>query len=257
MAPVVYQAENEWYRDAARLLSDVRDAEALVETYDELLDASKGEVDRRAFAPIRRKLTLRRGRITEDQVGLEERLNEFRSRLRAGRSRVREWDLDAEGFDAIEGGLKKTYGRARKAVAKARDDDSAERLHEWRKRAKYHWYHMRLLRDVWCPVLQARRAEVKRVSGSLGDDRNLLMLRHTLLGNLDEFGRVHALEAFVGLLDRRRIELQATAHRVGACVFAEKPKRLARRFRAYWSAWREDDELLPTDLAEALAPTGR
>ncbi|MFW6163517.1 MAG: CHAD domain-containing protein, partial [Planctomycetota bacterium] len=200
----------------------------------------------------RGQLTRRRQRVTEDEAALGERLEEFGDRLREGRRRAETWELSEEGFDAIGPGLKKTYRRARKAMDVAREDGGAEMLHEWRKRAKYHWYHMRLLRDVWRPVVETRRSQVKAVSSSLGDDHNLAVLRQTIAENPEDFDGIRATQAFLGLIDRRRAALQAVAYRVGACVFAEKPKHLARRFHRYWEAWRGHIEV-PVDEAAELA----
>jgi hypothetical protein len=51
----------------------------------------------------------------------------------------------------------------------------------------------------------------------------------------ETFAHLQALQAFLGLLDRRRGELQARAHPLGRRAFAEKPGALADRFEAYWS----------------------
>ena len=55
-----YQFENVWFRDTAKGLAELRDAEAIIETYDGLLDKFSDQIDRRAFAPMRRTLSLRR-----------------------------------------------------------------------------------------------------------------------------------------------------------------------------------------------------
>jgi CHAD domain-containing protein len=63
-----YQFENVWFRDTAKGLAELRDAQALIETYDSLLDKFNDQVDRRAFASVRRALTLRRNKIIEASV---------------------------------------------------------------------------------------------------------------------------------------------------------------------------------------------
>ncbi len=48
-----YRAENYAFRDAARPLTEVRDAQMLVETFDKLTKALAGEVDAPAIAKVR------------------------------------------------------------------------------------------------------------------------------------------------------------------------------------------------------------
>jgi CHAD domain-containing protein len=44
-----YQFENAWFRDTAKGIAELRDAEAIIETYDSLLDKFSDQVDRRAL----------------------------------------------------------------------------------------------------------------------------------------------------------------------------------------------------------------
>ena len=49
----LYQRENGWFRDTAKGIAGLRDAEAMIETYDSLLDEFSDQVERRAIAPVR------------------------------------------------------------------------------------------------------------------------------------------------------------------------------------------------------------
>ena len=61
-----YDRENAWYRDSARPLSYVRDAQSIIETFDKLLDHFDDQIDRAAFAAVRQQVTDRRKHIAED-----------------------------------------------------------------------------------------------------------------------------------------------------------------------------------------------
>ena len=45
-------------------------------------------------------------------------------------------------------------------------DPSPEHLHDWRKRVKDLWYHLRLLRDAWTDAMKAHRRAVRGSSRS-------------------------------------------------------------------------------------------
>jgi CHAD domain-containing protein len=233
-----YRQENAFFRDAARQLAYVRDAQSIIECFDGLVDHFGDQIDRTTFASIREYLADRRRRIADDQVGLNERLDEFLAKMQEARKRVNDWKVHGNGFSAVEGGLRKTYGRGRKALRNAYDDPSTENFHEWRKRVKYHWYHTRLLRRIWGDMMGVHRNAAKELSDLLGDDHNLAIFRDTLLAESDTFGSETDVRAFIESIDRRRAELQAAAHPLGERLFAEKPNRLAGRFHKYWKTWR-------------------
>ncbi len=244
--PDLYKAENKYFRDAAASLSGIRDAEAALESYDALLKTFEAQVDRRGLAPARRALTLYRKHLAEDVADLDARLDAFGERMHAARRRVSEWRLPADdpdhgkrGFRLLEDGLAKTYKRGRKAMDVAYEDPSAENFHEWRKRAKYLRYHLRLLRPVWPRLLQRTRSEVKTLGDLLGDDHDLSVLEAVLRAAMSDDtdkGRMNVLKA---LMRQRSAQLRTQAHWLGRCVYAEKPKALRKRIGQYWDTARD------------------
>lgn len=244
-----YQAENAAFRDAANQLSYIRDAEALIETYDDLLDAFDGEVERRTFAPVRRRLTERKKRIAKEK-GLDDKLADFRAVMVEARQRAGGWTVNADGVDAIGGGLAKTYRRGEKALARARAEPSAENLHELRKRVKYHRYHANLLRAIWPAVISAHRDQADRMGGLLGDHHNLAVFRPTVLEEEKVLNDEQDSATLADLIERRQAALHGEALTIGLRLFADKPKRLSRRWATYWSVWRDEKAIRRAAMAE-------
>jgi CHAD domain-containing protein len=247
-----YQFENVWFRDTAKGLAALRDSEALIETYDSLLDKFTAQVDRRAFAPVRRALSLRRKQI-EETGDMAQKLKKLRARLDEAAGRVSAWNLKLDEFDGIEGGLVATYRQARNTMVAAYNDPAPENFHEWRKQAKYHDHHVRLLRELWKPVLRSLSNETDEVSELLGDDHNLDVLHRTLLRSPKKYGKKGNIQVLLGLIDRRSAELRMEAQTIGGRIFAEKPKAFGRRFRDYWDVWRFEAELPSKKLSEEPA----
>jgi CHAD domain-containing protein len=229
-----YAFENAFFRDAADELAGLRDAQILLKTYDTVTGAGGKEIDRRHFAPLRWKLVQHCKKVAQDTAAQDERLRKVRSRFREARERIAGWKLKADGFDAVEEGLLETYARGRKAMQLAYQKLDETTFHEWRKRVMYHRYHVRLLRNLWQPLLQPLRHELEALSDLLGDDHDLAVLRAALSGKPDVFGNVKDLGPLLGLIDRRSAELRANIRPLGERVYAEKPKQLGRRFHTYW-----------------------
>jgi hypothetical protein len=245
-----YRFENVWFRDAAKGLAPVRDAEAIIETYDGLLDKFSNQIDRNTFAPMRRALDIRRREILEEGGDLRRKLQKFRGRMTKAIRRVGDWKLKLEEFSAVEAGLVETYRRARKRMAAAYADPTAENFHEWRKYAKYHDYHIRLICELWKPVMDGLLKETDELSDLLGDDHNLDVFHKTLLKSPKKYGKKRDIQVLLGLIDRRSAELRVEAKTIGKRVFAEKPGAFGRRCGSYWNAWRAAAKLPSKKLTE-------
>jgi CHAD domain-containing protein len=250
-----YQAENAWFRDEARRLSRVRDAAALIETFDVLRETFADQADDELLDKVREALVERRGRIADEEIDLQEQVDALVAKLGEAKERVAGWTLSEEGFDAIGPGFKKTYGRGRKALEAAYADPTPENFHELRKRSKYHRYHIRALRRLWRKVLNPYRDAVHDLTDLLGENQDLRVLRETLLAEPETFGDRRDLQALLGLVDRRQAELRAEAEPLGRKVFAEKPKAFTARIGAYWAAWHQAANRSPVLAKPAASPS--
>ena len=222
-----YEMENAHLRDTARSISGLRDAQVLGRTLDDLLDNHEEPLDPEAFAEFR-------GRI--DEAASEEAGNvdlvPVREALVHARERVDTWTLRDTGWDAVAGGLTKTYKRARKRQSATSD----EGLHDWRKRLKYHWYHIRLLHDIWQEQMEAREAAADKITDDMGLYQNLVVLEAEVdKSPLSE----EAARVLRGLIEARKAEKLADARGVADRLLADKPKVLVARWGKLWTAWRE------------------
>lgn len=219
-----YERENACFRDAAQELAGQRDADVMLETLDRLTYLPAGqawEVRKRIQADLERN------------GGDGDRTAAARSAiaiLKEARGRVSTWSLERDSFDALEKGLEKTYRCGRREFEAAVDEPTVESLHEWRKRAKHLWYHHTLLRSLWPPVMEVIGDEAHALSDHLGDDHDLAVLAAWV----EEHGG--AGPEFRAAVDRRRSELQTEAFRLGARVYAEKPKAYTKRLKGLWTA---------------------
>ncbi|MEJ2469991.1 MAG: CHAD domain-containing protein [Desulfuromonadales bacterium] len=235
----VYQHENAWYRDSARALSNIRDAHALIECCEDLLQRFDRTFAPATFAELYQKLILYRDRSAATVANVEERLQVFLDRMKEGRARLKAWPLKEEGFDLLQDGLNKTYGRGRRAMTSAYESTTVAAFHEWRKRVKYHWYHARILENVWPDLMSSYRHTLKQLSDDLGDDHDLAVLQQTLIDDPQSFGTDEMIAAFTALARQRQEELRSHARPLGARIYAETPNRFGKRICRYWEAWRD------------------
>lgn len=230
----LFVVENTWYRDTGRRLSSVRDAVAMIECFDALRPRAEKAIGPEAAERVRKALEERLERIASAEDGLDGRALEVARGLQDALIRVRAWPIHDQGFVTIGPGLERVYRQGRFAMQVALPDPSDFHLHEWRKRVKDHWYHVRLLRNVWPKVMDAYKKEMKLLSDVLGDDHDLAVMAPVLREDPAICGGEEVLARLLDVMVRRRAELQAQARTHGKRIYAEKPKTLVHRFEARW-----------------------
>src|SRR5262249_40684234 len=142
-------AENMCFRDAARPLTEVRDARILIETLDGLVEHFQEHIAGRAFGDVRKALqanlrTVRKRVLAEQNAFsvIGEIVRQVRDRVNGGTNIPNRWS-------SIGQGVEDTYQRAREAFEEVAEDPTAEKLHEWRKQSKYLRYQLAAMRPLW------------------------------------------------------------------------------------------------------------
>lgn len=239
VAPVWDDADaaSDALRDAARLIGPLRDAAVRVATYDALVTHYGAQLDRRALASVRRRFTRRRQDVDADDA--EARLRECRERLASVRDAVDDWTLDADDFDAYADGLRRTWRKARKAMAGAATSHAAEDLHTWRKRCKDHGYHAHLLRSIWPGPMDAHITAASALADCLGEHHDLAVFVAAIDAAPERFGDRAAVDVMRGLVHARQRALLEDALSQGRRLFADKPAALTRAWRVRYRVWCE------------------
>lgn len=247
-----YHRANAACRDAARSLAPFRDAHALAATFDHLVVAATGRDDPGALGPVRSGLVDAAARATERARSGSDGIERALDLLARADARRPSWPLDGSaGWDVVAGGLGKTYGRGRRALQEARAAPSAARFHEWRKRAKYTGYHLRLLHPAAPSVLDGAGAAFSTLADTLGDAHDLAVLAATLRADPSAYGGDEVVGSAAVLADGLRVQLERRALSLGARLYAEPAAAFVARMGRYWDVWhRLGDELEGGDLQE-------
>ncbi len=236
-----FDRENAAFRDAARPLTEVRDAKILVETLDKLAKQFEGQVKKRPLDGVRRALRDYQKEVRRTVLGDGSVVGSVRQSQEEALARVEKWALGGRGWSVLGDGLRRVYRGGRQALAAAEADPSVENLHEWRKQVKYLWHQLEILQPLWGAVLEELADQAHALGDLLGDDHDLAVLRDKLEGEPERFPDRAGVEALVALIDRRRAELQEQAWPLGRRLYGEKPRAFVDRLHSYWRAWRAED----------------
>lgn len=175
----------------------------------------------------------------------------------------------ADGWEALDAGLRRQYERGSAALADMGAEPSVDELHEWRKRVKDVWYHERLLRPLWPAVVGPVEDAAYRLADLLGTDHDLGLLDEALADEAreeeapgkdepradearadeapadtegDGVGGSSPLHALPGeqratlrnAIAVERTEILAEARWLGGRIHADRPQAWAGRHRRWW-----------------------
>jgi CYTH domain-containing protein/CHAD domain-containing protein len=240
-------------RSAARELSSMRDAHALLGTIDALLATRQAHSDPGLRAVREQQATLAAAASASATAGEgAERIRAARSLLVEALDRSQRWHLaDAQG--AVVAGLTATYRRGRRELRHCRRHPDDHTVHEWRKVVKHLWYQLRLLREAAPSVLGPLVDLLDDLADALGDDHDLAVFVEQLDATPERFGEPAAVAHACELARAEQTLLRDGALRAGATIYAERPTAFATRIEAYWSVAVEHGPERPVGSIETLA----
>ncbi len=247
-----YRPANQACRDAARLLSPLRDRHVAVETFDALVAAERRRLPAAGLASVRT------GLVADTATGAtapdpdDPRLVGARRLLDEVAAGLADWP-DVDAVDAVDG-IAETYRRGRRALDEVLDAPSIEAFHEWRKRVKYLWYQVQVIRDAAPSVLRPLAASLHDIADALGDDHDLAVLVERVLELPEGSGPPAERAAAIALAHARRADLQAGALALGRRLYVETPDAFADRVGGYLTVWEEVGRERPTGSIAALSP---
>jgi hypothetical protein len=157
--------------------------------------------------------------------------------------------LKGRGMTAIVDGISRTYGDGRRALRRAYNSPTDEKVHELRKMVQAHWRHMALLSRAWPEEMSIRLEAARELSQLLGDDHDLALLKQAAVSF-----QIDGAQAIIDLCERRQAELRAAAHPRAVRMYAEQPQHFADRMTVYWQSGRNMRTTLKAAMAKSAEP---
>lgn len=214
-----FAGQNARYRDLARRLGGLRDAASSLAILDSL--AAAGAEDPGA-AQLREALR----RASAAAIGHQTIPGMVREGIEEGRATLDALRLDPQSAGKIIArGFGDNYSKAKRELGRAAATGAPRHLHALRKRLKYHWMHIKLLRGAWPADVAPMQAASKAAADALGLHHDLVVLLQAIRSLPAEAGDKARLQALLSA----RAEAQASH-----CIAAARP--LLERRRKAWMA---------------------
>jgi CHAD domain-containing protein len=228
----LYREENWGFRDAARPLTQLRDAGILVETAGNLRPELVKVIGPGAFTKIRTALLANQQEVRQRVIGEGKAFATVKDAAVRALARIPGWKLQRDGWAAVEPGLHRVYQHGHHALGLAVENPTVASLHEWRKQTKYLWHALQLFEAAWSEADKAFVSRTHELASLLGQDHDLAVLRETLAADPLAYGGHRILKTVFVVIDRHRAELERQAFALGAAIYKDPPKIFTSRIGA-------------------------
>jgi CHAD domain-containing protein len=227
-----FNRENARLRKAGQRLAVARDAEVARQTLQNL--SVSGKPEKKAVAAVLAGLENK----AESRTNLEKALRATKEDLKETKRNLQELRLVNGEWEVIGTGLRDVYRQSRKRMVTALQDRGDEAFHKWRIRVKNLFYELEMLEPVWPKRMDKMTARLSKLQDKIGLDHDIAVLKAFLRKTPEKFGGTEAVERVIRCLEEKSQKLRCAAEPLGEKIFAEKPRRFARKLGRHWRNWR-------------------
>lgn len=243
----LFRQQDHCLRDVGRLTSDIRDAEARLQTVRELKGITKRGSDRQ----YRHVETMLMMELENFVAAFAEWHTQAIPLLERAGTAVDCWALDHFNFKQLRVAVQSSYKLARKALHRATENPTTRNFHKFRAKAKNLYYQLRILRPVNPVVLQTLSNDLRSLGALLGRAHDLSFLGDRLRVESGKSQWQREGHDLLAVLEVSQADLERGAAELAAHFFAERPHDFGARVATWLEEWR--DEPSPS-VAVALAP---
>ncbi|MCK4750025.1 MAG: CHAD domain-containing protein, partial [Bacteroidales bacterium] len=147
--------------------------------------------------------------------------------------RIRALPVENDGFEVFAGGMQRIYRQGRKYFSSARQNPGMHHLHDMRKRIKYLWYQIEILRPIHPGLLKAISDSLENISEDLGVYHDLDVLTEFLQNNKTNLEK-RIQETLLDACELKKTTMLPGIWRQAGPVFSEKPTAFVGRINEYW-----------------------
>jgi CHAD domain-containing protein len=219
-------------RDVNRVLSPLRDLDAMSKTLAKLREIYPTMFSEHVFGRIRRNLLTQRQRALESTRarGLWKLVKRELQRLPR---EVPTWRTPTRGFRLLAKGIRVAQRDGRRLLECARVSERATDFHAWRKQVKKLWYLLRLLE--WAgPGVRRDVKALGRAEEYLGVAHDIGTLSTELSMDPDLFASDTDRWRFRRALDDVRVGLHVKAISSTKRIFRQKSRRYVQKVESVW-----------------------
>jgi CHAD domain-containing protein len=240
-----FRHQDHLLRDAARLISELRDAEVRLETVRQLQSIRTGR-GHNHYRRLEQMLTLE---LENFLAAFAEWQTQAIPILKQAQLAIGSWTVHQFDSRQLSKAVQATYKRARRRLNEARKNASADIFHKFRTEAKVLNYQLRIVRPINQVVLKNLTDEVNALGELLGRAHDLTFLADRLHREVGDKNWEREAHKLLAVLEVSQSDLQRAAADLAERFFAERPRDFGERLDTWLSQWTASKS---SSVAEAL-----
>jgi len=222
--------------EAARGLSEVRDATALVECAAGLAGYLEGRNAGDMARPLKEAVERRRDLLALEAPSLTRLTEPVIAACREAARDIGEASFGHrdEAAEVLAEGRSRNHRKARATLEICHHGGHPEAFHDLRKCAQATVFQAIFLAEAWPFAMAAEAAEAKTLTDILGHEHDLEVLNILMHSEPHLFGAIADRDRLAELIMERRAALRHEAMTIAARLYPDGAKREAKRFAALW-----------------------
>lgn len=222
--------------EAARGLSEVRDATALIECAESLGPYLEGRSAGDMAGPLKDAVTRRRDLLALEAPSIARLAEPVIEACRKAGKGLEHADFGNQraAADILAEGRSRNHRKARATLEVCHHGGHPEAFHDLRKCAQATVFQAGFLSEAWPFAMAAEAAEAKSLTDILGHEHDLEVLNILLHTEPHLFGAIADRDRLAELIMERRTGLRHEAMTIAAHLYPDGGKREAKRFAALW-----------------------
>jgi CHAD domain-containing protein len=229
----LFRQQDHRLRDVGRLTSEIRDAEARLQTVREL-QRIKRRRDGARFQRLEEMLLME---LENFMAAFAEWQTQAIPVLEEACAALDCWKLDHFNRKQLRCAVQASYKDARDALAEAKTDPSTENFHEFRSKVKVLLYQLRIVRPINAVVLKSLGDELGALGSLLGRAHDLSFLGERLRVEQGKSQWQRESQKLLAVIEVGETDLQAGATELAERFFAEPPRDFGKRIASWLEGW--------------------
>ena len=239
-----FKEQDHRFRDIARLISDVRDAEVRLQTVRQLQEITR-RTSQQTFHKTEELLVAELEHFMAAFAGWQKQAAPELEKLR---EEIDAWPIGNLDCKMIRRAVQRAYKSARDALACAKAKPIPKNFHEFRSEAKRLLYQLRILRSINPVVIGALIDDLDSVGEVFGRSHDLCFLGERLRRDDGQTPGQETHE-LVAVIETSEVELQNRGLDLAERFFDERPRAFGHRLGTWLQHWFKGEA--PT-VADAL-----
>src|SRR5881398_1416009 len=239
-----FKKQDHCFRDIARLISDVRDAEVRLQTVRQLQEITR----RTSQQTFRKTEELLLAELEHFMAAFAGWQKQAAPELEESEAEIKEWPIEDLDCKDIRCAAQRAYKAARHALVCAKGKRTPANFHEFRSEAKRLLYQLRILRPINPLVIGALIDGLDSVADVFGRSHDLYFLGERLR-RVDAQPPARETRELVAVIEATEVELQNRGVDLAERFVEERPRDFGHRLGSWLQQWLRGEA--PT-VADAL-----